>query len=144
MPQLSSTYRLIMAANDMSIALNNPKPEVPFEKVGDDTIAALTKLAYIFKNKFKKVQAPGLSNAPAKAAENKRPADLSQPILTSPVQQQYQTISKTIINTGYTTNAPLLPRVVTPMTGRAAPPRVPARSQNLSAQNLSQDDFWDM
>jgi hypothetical protein len=131
MPQLYSTDRLIMAANDMSNALKNPHPEVPFSQVGDDTIAVLTKLAEIFKNKFQKVQPPGLSNAPAKAAENKRPADLSQPILTSPMQQQYQTISHTIISTEDTTNAPLLPRMVTPMTGRAAPPRVPTRSQNF-------------
>jgi hypothetical protein len=39
---------------------------------------------------------------------------------------------------------PLLPRVVTPMTGRAASPRVPARTQNISPINLSQDDFWKM
>jgi hypothetical protein len=144
MPQLSSTDRLIMASNDMSNALKNPHPEVPFAQVGDDTIAAITKLAEIFKNKFQKVQAPGLSNAPAKAAENKRPAVLSQPLLTTPIQQQYQTRLQAILNTGDKTNAPLLLRVVTPMTGRAAPPRVPTRSQNISPRNLSQDDFWDM
>jgi hypothetical protein len=33
-------------------------------------------------------------------------------------------------------------RVVTPMMGQAASPRVPARPQNLSPRNLSQDDFW--
>jgi hypothetical protein len=102
------------------------------------------KLAEIFKNKFQKVQAPGLSNAPAKAAESKIPANLSHPILSSTVNQQCQTRSHTIINNGDTTNAPLLPRVVTPMTGRPAPPRVPMRSQNLSPRSLSQDDFWDM
>jgi hypothetical protein len=144
MPQLSSTDRLIMAANDMSNALKNPHPEVPFTKIGDDTIEALTKLAEIFKNKFQKVQTPGLSNAPAKAAENEIPADLSHPILTSPVHQQCQTISQTIIYAEDTTNAPLLPRVVTPMTGRLAPPRLLMRSQNLSPRNLSQDNFWDM
>jgi hypothetical protein len=85
MPKLFSTDRLIMAANNMSNALKNTYPEVPFAQVGDDTIAALTKLAEIFKIKFQKIQAPGLSNAPAKAAENKKPADLSQPILTSPL-----------------------------------------------------------
>jgi hypothetical protein len=80
MPQLSSTDRLIMAAKDMSNSLTNPHPDVPFAQVGDDTIAALTKLAEIFKNKFQKAQAPGLSNAPAKAAENKkkRPTFLNQ------------------------------------------------------------------
>jgi hypothetical protein len=30
------------------------------------------------------------------------------------------------------------------MTGRAASPRVPVRTQNLSPRNLSQDDFWSM
>jgi hypothetical protein len=69
----------------MSNVLKNPHPEVPFAQVGDETIAALTKLAEILKNKFQKFQAPGLPNAPAKAAGNKRPTDLSQPILTSPV-----------------------------------------------------------
>jgi hypothetical protein len=144
MPQLSSTYRLIMAANDMSNALQNPHPEVPFSYIGDDTIAALTKLAEIFKNKFQKVQTQGLPNAPGKASEHTIPANLSHPILASPVHQQFQTISQMIINAKYTTNAPLLPRVVTPMMSRAAPPRVPMRSQNLSPRDFSQDDFWDM
>jgi hypothetical protein len=124
MPQFPSTDKLIMAANDMANALTYPHHEVPFTQVGDDTIA-LTKLANFFKNKFQK--APGLSNAPAKAAKNKKPADLSQPILTFPVQQHYQMRSQTIINTEGTTNAPLLPRVVTPMTGQLTPPRVPTR-----------------
>jgi hypothetical protein len=30
MPQLSSTYRLLMAAKDMTDALQNPHPEIPF------------------------------------------------------------------------------------------------------------------
>jgi hypothetical protein len=30
------------------------------------------------------------------------------------------------------------------MTGQAASPRVPARTQNIPAINLSQDDFWNM
>jgi hypothetical protein len=75
-----------MAANDMSNALKKSHHDVPFAQVGDDTIAALTKL-------FQKVKAPGLSNAPAKTTGNKTPVDLEQPILTSPVQQQYQMIS---------------------------------------------------
>jgi hypothetical protein len=51
MPQLSSTYRLLMATKDMADALQNPHPAVPFASVGDDTIAALTDLAAIFKLK---------------------------------------------------------------------------------------------
>jgi hypothetical protein len=38
MPQLSSTDRLLMAAKDMTDALQNPHPDVPFASVGDDTI----------------------------------------------------------------------------------------------------------
>jgi hypothetical protein len=43
MPQLSSTDRLLMAAKDMTDALQNPHPEVPFARVGDDTISALAE-----------------------------------------------------------------------------------------------------
>jgi hypothetical protein len=133
-----------MASNDMTNALKNPHPEVTFSQVGYDTISALTQLTEIFKNNFQKVKAPELSNSPIKAAENKRPAALTQPILTSPMQHKYQTRSQTTINTGAATNTPLLPRVVTPMTGQAASPRVPTRSQNLSPRNLSQNNFWNM
>jgi hypothetical protein len=144
MPQLSSTDRLIMEVNNMSNALKNPHPEVPFSHIGDDTIAALTTLAENFKDKFQKVQILGLPNAPAKAAERTIPAESSNPILDSPMHQRCQTRSQTIINDQDTTNAPLLLRVVTPMMSRPAPPRVPMRSQNLSPRNLSQDDFCDM
>jgi hypothetical protein len=112
--------------------------------VGVDTIAALTQLAEIFKNTFQTVKAPELSNAPIKAAENKRPAVMAQPILTSPMQHKYQTRSQTKISTGGATNTPLLLRVIIPITGRAAPPRVPSLSQNLSPRNLLQHDFWNM
>jgi hypothetical protein len=40
-----------MASKDMTDALKNPHPEVPFARVGDDTILALTELAAIFKLK---------------------------------------------------------------------------------------------
>jgi hypothetical protein len=61
MPQLSSTDRLIMAAKDMTDALQNPHPEVPFTHVGGDTILALTELAKIFKLKLQ--QAPSLASS---------------------------------------------------------------------------------
>jgi hypothetical protein len=41
MPQLSSPVRFLMAAKDMTDALQNPHLEVPFTSVGDDTISAL-------------------------------------------------------------------------------------------------------
>jgi hypothetical protein len=90
-----------MAANDMTNALKNPHPVVPFAKVGDYTIESLTQLAEIFKNKFQKVKRPVLSNSPIKAAENKRRAVLIQPILTSPVQYNYQTRSQSTIDTAH-------------------------------------------
>jgi hypothetical protein len=144
MPQLSSIDRLIIAANDMTNALKHPHLEVPFAHVGDDTITALTQRSETFKNKFQKLKSPELSYSPIKAAENKRPSALTHPILTSPMQHKYQTRSQTTINTGAASDIPLLLRVVTPMTGQAASPRVPARSQNLSPRNLSQNDFWSM
>jgi hypothetical protein len=52
-----------------------------------------------------------------------------------------QTRSQTTIHTQDITNAPLLPRVVTPRTLNPSPLRVPTRSQNLSPRNLSQNDF---
>jgi hypothetical protein len=144
MPQLSSTNRLIMAANDMSNALKNPHPEVPFLHIGDDTITTLTTLAEIFKNKFQKVQIPGLPTSPAKADERTFPAESSNPILDYPMPPQRQTRSHMIINANDTTNVPLFQRVVTPMTSGPAPPRVPRRSQNISPRNLSLDDFCGM
>jgi hypothetical protein len=85
MPQLSSTDRLIMAANDMSNELKTPHPEVPFSNIGDDTITALTTLAEIFKNKFQKVHIPELPTVPAKVAERTCPAKSSNPILALPI-----------------------------------------------------------
>jgi hypothetical protein len=130
MPQLYSTDILIMEANDMSNALKNTHPEVPFSHIGDD--------------KFQKVQIPGLPTAPAKVAERTFPAESSNIILASPIPPRYQTRLQTTIHAQDITNAPLLPRVVTLMTSRPAPLRVPMRSQNISPRNLSQDDFCGM
>jgi hypothetical protein len=57
------------------------------------------------------------------------------------MQNKYQKRSQTTINTGAASDTPLLARVITPLTGQAASPRVSARSQNLSPRNLSQNDF---
>jgi hypothetical protein len=57
-PQLSSTDRLIMAAKDMTDALQDPQPEVTFASVGDDTISALADLAAIFKLKLRQTPSP--------------------------------------------------------------------------------------
>jgi hypothetical protein len=115
-----------MAANDMSNELKHPQPGLPFAKVGDDTITALAQLVAIFKNKFQKPSAPELIKAPLNAAENTQPEALAHPILTSPMQHTYQTRSQRPISANMSCSTPLLPRVVTPMTGQAASPRVPA------------------
>jgi hypothetical protein len=149
MPQITSTDRLLMAANDMTNPLKHPNPDVPFATVGDDTITALSQLATIFKNKFQKPLALELVQAPVKADENKQPAALVQPILTSPRKHTYKTRSQHAsprqpANISKSRNSPLLPRVVTPVARHAASLRVPARTHNLSPRNFSQDDFWDM
>jgi hypothetical protein len=64
MPQLSSTDRLLMAAKDMTYALQNPHPEVQFARVGDDTISALAELAVIFKLKLRQTPSPTHQAAP--------------------------------------------------------------------------------
>jgi hypothetical protein len=96
MPQISSTDILLVAANDRTGALKNPHPDVPFATIGDDIISALSQLATIFKNNFQKPSAPELIQAPVKAAENKQPSALVQPILTSPMTHNYQTRSQQV------------------------------------------------
>jgi hypothetical protein len=143
MPHVSSTDRLLMAANDMSNELQNPHP-VPFARVGDDTISALTALAEIFKLKFEKAHIPIIPVPPAKVTQQTCLTESSNPILTSPVPPQRQTRSQTTIHARDITDAPLLPRVITPMKSQPSPPRVPRRSRNLAPHNLSQDDFCGM
>jgi hypothetical protein len=144
MLQLSSTGRLLMADNDMPDELKHPHPEVQFTQVSDDTITALAQLATIFKNKFQKPSAPKLIQAPLKAAENKQPAALSHPILTSPMQHNYQTRSQRPISVNPARNTPSLSRAATPMAGHATSPRVQARTKSLSPRNLSQHYFCNM
>jgi hypothetical protein len=106
--------------------------------------STVTQLAAIFKNMFQKPKAPERTHAPVKVAENKQPAALAQSVLTSPTQHKYQTRSQRPITENTSSNTPLLPRVVIPMTGQAASPKVPARTRNLSARNSSKHDFWNM
>jgi hypothetical protein len=144
MPQLSSTGILIVAVKDMADALQNPHPEVPFAHVRDDTISALAELATIFKLKLQQTPPPTLPAAPPTVKQRTRLAKSSNPILASPMPPPRQTISQTKIHAQDITHAPLLPRVVTPMTHNPSPPRVPTRSRNLSPHNLSQNDFCGM
>jgi hypothetical protein len=144
MPQLSSTDILIMAANDMMDALQNPHLKVPFARVGDDTISALAELAAIFKLKLRQTQPPMLPAAPPTVTQRTCLAESSNPILASPMPLPRQTRSHTTIHTQDITNAPLPPRVVTPRTLNSSHPRAPTCSQRLSPRNLSQNDFRGM
>jgi hypothetical protein len=144
MPQLSSTDRLLMAAKDMTDALQNPHPEVPFSSVGDDTIAALTDLVAIFKLKLRQTPSPATQAAPAKVVQRRSLAPTSNQIFKSPMPIARHTRSQTTIHTQDIPNVPLPPRVVTPRKIRQPPPRVPTGSQGLSPRNLSQDEFCGM
>jgi hypothetical protein len=123
---------------------------VHFATIGDATITALTTVAAMFKNKLKKPSALEIIESPIKAAENKRPAVLIQPVIASPVKHNYHTRSQTEVNHTYpvnvieSQNSPQLPRVVTPAARSAAPPRVPAGARNISPRILSQGNFLDM
>jgi hypothetical protein len=61
MPQLSSTDRLLMAAKDMTDALQHPHPEVPLASVGDDTISALADLEQFSNSNYDKLRLPRLN-----------------------------------------------------------------------------------
>jgi hypothetical protein len=111
MPQLSSTDRLLMTVKDMTDALQNPHPGVPFASVGDDTVKALADLAAIFKLKIQ--QAPSLATQASPATVIKRPnlIPLPTPISHSPMPDRRQTRSQTTIHTPDIPNRPLPPRV---------------------------------
>jgi hypothetical protein len=85
MPQLSSTDRLLMAAKDITDALQNLHPEVPFASVGDDTIAALTNLAAIFKLKLRQAPSPATQASPDKVVQCPSLSPSSTQILNSPM-----------------------------------------------------------
>jgi hypothetical protein len=61
MPQMSSSDRILMTAQDMTDALKHPHPDVSFDIIGDDTIKALSTLSEIFTKKTKK---PKANNVP--------------------------------------------------------------------------------
>jgi hypothetical protein len=140
-PQLSSTDRSLMAAKDMTDAFQNPHPKVPFASVGDDTIAALTDLAVIFKLKLQQPPSPATQPSPATLVQRPSLIPSSNQILNSPMPISRQTRSQTTTHTQDIPNVPSPPRVVTPRTIHQSPPRVPTGAQRLSPHNLSQDDF---
>jgi hypothetical protein len=125
-------------------ALQNTHPEVPFGSVGDDTIAALTDLAEIFKLKIRQAPSPATQAATAKIVQRPSLAPSSDQIRNSPMPIERQTRSQTTIHTQDIPNVPLPPRVVTPRTLHQSHQRVPTGSQKLTPRNLSQEDFCGM
>jgi hypothetical protein len=111
MPQLSSTDRLLMAAKAMTDALQNPQPEVPFARVGDDTISALAELAAIFKLKLRQTPSPTHQAVPSTVIQRPCLAKSSNQILNSPMPLSRQTRSQTTIHTQDIPNVPLPLRV---------------------------------
>jgi hypothetical protein len=85
MRQLSSTVILIMPAKDITDAWQHPHLEVPFARVGDDTISALAEVAAIFKLKLRQTPPPMLPAAPPKVTQRPCLAESSNPILASPM-----------------------------------------------------------
>jgi hypothetical protein len=132
MPQLSSTDRLIMAAKDITDALQNPHPEVPFARIRYDTITTLAQLAAVFKPKLRQTPPTTLPAAPSKVTQRPCLTESSNPLSASPMPLPRQTRSHTTIHTQDITNAPLPPRVVTPRTHNPSPQRVPTRYHRLS------------
>jgi hypothetical protein len=85
MPQILSTDQLIIAAKDTMDALQNPHPEVPFARIGDDTISALAELAVIFKLKLQQTPAATLPDVPLKVIQRPFLAESSSTLLGSPM-----------------------------------------------------------
>jgi hypothetical protein len=85
MPKLSSTDRLLMAPNNMTHALQNPHPAVPFACVRDDTISALADLAAIFKLKLQQTPSPTPQAVPPTVFQLPCHAESSHQISNSPM-----------------------------------------------------------
>jgi hypothetical protein len=88
MPQLSSTDRLLMAAKDMTDALQNPHPDVPFASVGDVTIEDLTNLAALFKLKLQQALPPRDSSFTCQSCSTLKPHSLINPTVELTHSQQ--------------------------------------------------------
>jgi hypothetical protein len=142
MPQISSSDRILMAAQDMPKVLKHPHPDVPFATIGDDTITAIETLSEIFTRKFTKLEANNVPPSPQKTWSNTRQRPELQPVITSPIKHYHQPRTQTNSNQKIE-NVQQPPRVVTPATARATPPRAQARPHQLSPRNLYQD-FLDL
>jgi hypothetical protein len=134
---MSSTDRILMAAQDMTDALKHPHTDKPFATIGYDTIATLEKWSEIFTRKFKKQEKPDPIPKPEKLHGIQRDVAPEDSILSPPIKS-YITRKKSTA-THFSEGRQPPPRVVTPTTRRVSPPKVKARAQKLSPRNLSRD-----
>jgi hypothetical protein len=137
MPQMPSTDRILMASHDMTDALKHPQPDVPFSRIGDDTITAPEKLSEIFTRKFKKQEKSDPTPEPERLHDIQRNVATNVSILSPPIQNHITETNPTSTHFSADTQPP--PRVVTLATKRVSPPRVKARAQQVSPRNLSRD-----
>jgi hypothetical protein len=134
MSQMSSTDRILMAAQDMTDALKHTHHDVPFATIGDDTIAALEKCQKSSQggSKIRK-------NGPYPRAGEATWYTMGR---RARGQHTFST-NKNHINRTNPTDTHISegkqppPRVFTPATMLVSPPRVKARAQHLSPRNLS-------
>jgi hypothetical protein len=120
MPQMSSTDRILTAAQDIIDTL--PHPDVPFSTIGDDTITALEKLSEIFTRKFKKQEKSDPTPEPERLNGIQRNVAPNASILSPPIQNHISEKNSTA--THFTADTQPPPRVVTLATRCVSPPRV--------------------
>jgi hypothetical protein len=138
---MSSTDRILMAAQDMTDALKHPHTDFPFATIGDGTITALEKLSEIFTRQFKKQEKSDPTPEPERLHGIQRNVVPNASILSPQIQNNITETNPAATHFSVDTQPP--PRVVTPATRRVSPPRVKARAQHLSPRNLSRD-FLDL
>jgi hypothetical protein len=140
MPQLSSTDRLIMAAKNMRDALKIliwRCHSLPSEMTPSQPLQSWRKFS---NSNYGRKSNSHPSGCASQGQSTYMPHQIIQSNLSFSHAQPRQRISQKTIHARDITNAPLLPRVVTPITNNNSPPRVPTRSQNLSPHKISQDD----
>jgi hypothetical protein len=98
MPQISSSDRILMAAQDIKDALKHPHPDVPFGTIGDDTIASLATLSEISTKNFTTPETNNVPPSPQTIASYTRQRSELQPVITSPIKHYHQPRSQTKSN----------------------------------------------
>jgi hypothetical protein len=137
MPQLSSTDRLLMSTKDMTDALQNPHPDVPFASVGDDTIAALTDLEGNFQTQITTSSVPRDSSFACQGRPTPKPRSLINPNLE--IVHAHQAANEITDDNSH----PRHPQCAISSEGGRSK-ETTSRSERLSPRNLYQHDFCGM